>query len=533
MGVACAAAYWRAASLFAVSGVSSFPLLLPSQTRAISPSELARARTIAERIGVMVEERQGYVERNGIDPGFAYPDANWSFGGRNAFRELFARVARCDEAVIGQLRAFTQIFTGHHLYEVQRGRPMIEEVASYTDEVVARALAQHNGPYLEAWRRLTADLPLRYLVSLPARLGEIGHDVNGIIVNHDSFAYQEERVSLLVESGLVARLERLVAEKGEIKILEIGAGWGGLASWFKRVFPNCSYTIVDLPECLLFSSLYLALTRPDLGLGWSYEPVAFGFRFVPNYAADGLRESFDLVINTLSMSEMSEVQVRHYAALLKSHWLTEDGLFFEQNQDNRHLGFLCAGDILAAELPGRKRLSLRAHDLQKGVANLWSLRSFDALPAATEEAITDMRNEPYDLFLTHAWRYHEDWTRLGDMLDRVPDLSWRNFSVPWYDPAVDPNTEAGGRFIRRWLESQIAPVAAMIFLDGVYATKSARKWLDLELEIARARSIPVIGLAPVGQTEISDESRALVDMAVDWDADQILAAVDRLRAAKS
>jgi len=143
-----------------------------------------------------------------------------------------------------------------------------------------------------------------------------------------------------------------------------------------------------------------------------------------------------------------------------------------------------------------------------------------------------MQNETYDLFLTHAWRYHEDWTRFGDMLDRVRDLSWRNFSVPWYDPAVDPNTEAGGQFIRRWLESQIAPVAAVIFLDGVYAIKSARKWLDLELEIARARGIPVIGLAPVGKTELSDDSRSLVDVAVGWDAAQILAAVDRLAAAK-
>jgi len=487
---------------------------------------------IAARVLAMVDERQGYVERNGIDPGFAYPDANWSLGSQNAFAALFARVARCDQEVIGQLRAFTQVFTGHLLYEVRRGAPILESVAPYTDEVVADALAQRNGPYIEAWQRLTANLPLRYLVNPPARFGEIGHDVGGIIVNHDTFAYQE-RVNLLVESGVVALLDRLVIERGEIKILEIGAGWGGLASWVKRAFPSCSYTIVDLPECLLFSGLYLGLTQPALSLGWGCDPVPFGFRFVPNYAADALQEPFDLIINTLSMSEMSEVQVRHYAALLKAHWLALDGLFFEQNQDNRHLGFIRARDILAKELPGQKSLTLPSHELQKGMATLWSLRSADPSQAAIGEPITEMQNETYDLFLTHAWRYHEDWTRFGDMLDRVPDLSWRNFSVPWYDPAVDPNTEAGGRFIRQWLESQIAPVAAVIFLDGVYATKSARKWLDLELEIARARSIPVIGLAPVGQTEISNEARALVDVAVGWDPGQILAAVDKLQAAKT
>ena len=333
---------------------------------------------MAGRIVTIVEERQAYVERNGVDPRFAYPDANWSFGGGNAFRGLFMRVASCEEAVIGQLRAFTQVFTGHHLYEVDRRRPMVESTAPYTDEVVAAALALRNGPYIEAWRRLTADLPLRFLVSPPARLGEVGHDIGGIIVNHDTFAYQE-RVSLLREGGVAALLDRLATTEGEIKILEIGAGWGGLASWIKRAFPNCSYTIIDLPECLLFSSLYLGLTRPDLRLGWGGEPVPFGVRFIANYAADALQEPFDLVINTLSMGEMSEVQVRHYIALLKAHWLAEDGLFFEQNQDNRHLGYLCAADILAEELPQRKRLMLPMHGLQKGVASLWSLRSVDSL----------------------------------------------------------------------------------------------------------------------------------------------------------
>jgi hypothetical protein len=65
----------------------------------------------------------------------------------------------------------------------------------------------------------------------------------------------------------------------------------------------------------------------------------------------------------------------------------------------------------------------------------------------------------YDLFLTHAWRYHDDWTRMAEMLDHCDGVKWRNFSVPWHDPAMDANTEVGGRSIRNWLESQIVPVA--------------------------------------------------------------------------
>ena len=134
----------------------------------------------------------------------------------------------------------------------------------------------------------------------------------------------------------------------------------------------------------------------------------------------------------------------------------------------------------------------------------------------------------YDLFITHAWRYHDDWTRLGDLLDRTPDLSWRNFSVPWYDPAVDPNTETGTRFVRKWLESQISPVAAVIFLGGVYAAKSARRWLELEVEMARRRSKPVIALPMFGEVQFPSDARALVDDVVAWDGREVIAAVDRL-----
>jgi hypothetical protein len=135
-----------------------------------------------------------------------------------------------------------------------------------------------------------------------------------------------------------------------------------------------------------------------------------------------------------------------------------------------------------------------------------------------------------DIFITHAWRYHEDWTRAGELLDATEGLTWRNFSVPWYDPAMDPNTEIGGAFVRRWLESQITPVRAVLFLAGVYRVKSNRKWLELEVELARHHRKPILGLAPVGTTEFPADTMPLVDEVVAWDGRQI---VERLSAMAS
>jgi hypothetical protein len=137
----------------------------------------------------------------------------------------------------------------------------------------------------------------------------------------------------------------------------------------------------------------------------------------------------------------------------------------------------------------------------------------------------------YDLFLTHAWRYHDDWIRFSEMLDRLPGLVWRNFSLPWHDPAMDPNSEVGSKFVCDSLEVQIIPVHGVVMLAGVYAVKSARRWLDLEVEMARKHNKPIIGVPAVGRTQVPEEVQALCDATVNWDAAELIAALDEIRAA--
>ncbi len=347
-------------------------VVLPSQTRRFPGEDLPRAQEIVGRAVELVDARASYVESKGVDPTFAYPDANWACDAPNAFVRLFRRVARCDAEAIGQLRGFTQVFSGLNLYEMITGPSIVQQhLDHYTDDAILGTLKQ-NLPYVAAWKALVEHLPYRCIFTPPRRFGEIGHDIGGVIINHDTVAYQE-RINLLFEGGVIAWLDGLAAEKRELKILEIGGGYGALAFWFRNAFPGCSYTIVDLPECLLFSGLYLSLSRPDIRTGWGLEAVPFGLRFVPNYQADFLNESFDLIINTLSMSEMSISQVRHYVSLIKSVWTGRGGLFFEQNQDNRHMGLICAQDIFVEEFPNRCPLNLAAEGLRQGAANIWSV----------------------------------------------------------------------------------------------------------------------------------------------------------------
>ncbi|HEY1735556.1 MAG TPA: TIR domain-containing protein [Methylovirgula sp.] len=137
-----------------------------------------------------------------------------------------------------------------------------------------------------------------------------------------------------------------------------------------------------------------------------------------------------------------------------------------------------------------------------------------------------MADRMYDLFLTHAWRYHDDWTRASELFDQYLGDSWRNFSVPWYDPGLDPNTEVGGRLVHRWLEQQIVPVCGVVLLSSVYETNSARNWVTLEIELARKHNKRIVGLPRFGTDAMAPEAAALVDVQCSWDAKQVIEALD-------
>jgi hypothetical protein len=68
-------------------------------------------------------------------------------------------------------------------------------------------------------------------------LGEIEYDIGGVIVNNDTCTYQE-RANLIVESGLMDWLWSKIESVGEVKICEIGGGYGALPHWFKAALPE-------------------------------------------------------------------------------------------------------------------------------------------------------------------------------------------------------------------------------------------------------------------------------------------------------
>jgi len=105
--------------------------------------------------------------------------------------------------------------------------------------------------------------------------------------------------------------------------------------------------------------------------------------YVPNYKFDEWlecnRAPVQLAINTLSLVEMSDLQMRYYAEKIGIA-IGKTGLFFEQNHDGRWLGLRESKRLLRSYFPFGAELRPRTIPcLLNGRADLWANTPLDFL----------------------------------------------------------------------------------------------------------------------------------------------------------
>lgn len=243
-----------------------------------------------------------------------------------------------------------------------------------------------NNTWYKLWTNLAAHTPIKFCFSPPLILGEYGwksqvkkfFSSKKITVNYDTYVIQE-RITLLYESGILDQLLS-IAKKKSLNILEIGAGHGGLALALNSIFPSSQYWICDLPESLLFSGSYLQCTNPKkktiLIDDFKNKPQGNlpSIFLLPNFLFPELERNnfkFDLIINTLSLSEMNEQQIRTYAKGI-SNLLAENMVFFEQNQDNSHCEGVNCHNYLKDYFKNKMIIKSKILHPTQGLPTLWS-----------------------------------------------------------------------------------------------------------------------------------------------------------------
>jgi len=123
-------------------------------------------------------------------------------------------------------------------------------------------------------------------------------------------------------------------------VVEIGGGFGGMASFLCSNQPDITYINFDLPDTLLLSSFYLSSAFPDRSIAYfgasdpatvlnSLKSNKYEIILYPSFCLPHLPErSVDLFINTRSLSEMPHKTVSEY---LDQVGRACRGYFFHEN----------------------------------------------------------------------------------------------------------------------------------------------------------------------------------------------------------
>lgn len=134
--------------------------------------------------------------------------------------------------------------------------------------------------------------------------------------------------------------ERRMKKTG-LKVLEIGAGFGGMASLLISGGVVGSYTVVDLPENLAQSAFFLTSANPDFHqnfCGPQLDISGKALNFIIPQQIDLLDgKQFDLVINCDSLGEMPSTVAQSYVELILN-LLVPDGIFYSKNGHMRSTG---------------------------------------------------------------------------------------------------------------------------------------------------------------------------------------------------
>lgn len=192
-----------------------------------------------------------------------------------------------------------------------------------TGDIYTRYLPPQNVDELsEKMEFLWGRIPPQYRISEPE--SGYGFEYGDRWINTD-FARFQVMVNILFDQDILSNLSVKIPP---LQILEIGGGYGGMGYSIMKCLQNsgasgAQYFIVDLPEVLLFSSIYLAThTGVDEIYVYNQDDIHdkidnnfsdYKFVLLPNYKLDLLEKyRYSLVINMASFQEMKESQVRTY-----------------------------------------------------------------------------------------------------------------------------------------------------------------------------------------------------------------------------
>ena len=126
----------------------------------------------------------------------------------------------------------------------------------------------------------------------------------------------------------------------------------------------------------------------------------------------------------------------------------------------------------------------------------------------------------YNLFISHSWSYSDAYEKLTAMLTAKPYFNYKDYSVPKDDPIHNTYNDYQ---LREAIRKQMQPASCVLIMVGVYATY--RKWINIEIELAKSMDKKIIAIEPWGSERTSLTVKNAADVIVKWNTDSIVSAI--------
>lgn len=135
-------------------------------------------------------------------------------------------------------------------------------------------------------------------------------------------------------------------------------------------------------------------------------------------------------------------------------------------------------------------------------------------------------SKTYHIFISHSWAYSDAYDKFIKLLDKDPNFSYSDYSVPKNDPIHNTGTS---KELYDAIKAQVSKASVVIIMAGVYSTYS--KWINKEIEIAQtefSNPKPIIAVEPWGSEKTSVKVKDAADKIVRWNSSSIINAIKDL-----
>lgn len=124
----------------------------------------------------------------------------------------------------------------------------------------------------------------------------------------------------------------------------------------------------------------------------------------------------------------------------------------------------------------------------------------------------------YNLFISHAWKYDEQYKTVVSWLD-ASGLRYHNYSVPKEDPLHSGRKAQ----LRMDLTNQIKPTSCVIIIAGMYDAYS--EWIQYEIDEAVRMGKYIIALRPWGAQRMPSVVQTYANVIVGWNSASLINAI--------